>query len=91
MSPTTTPLDKLADAIHEFFKTTDMPEGSFITGWALVASTARIQPDDHDALPLVDGARYAIGPETSVVQAAGLARFLDVVCERQFYHITDNE
>jgi hypothetical protein len=85
MSAPLTPLEKLADAVHEFFSAVGMADGAFVTGWAVIASTARIQADDATALPLVGGARYALGPETSVVQAAGLARFLDVVCERATY------
>lgn len=78
-----TPLERLADAVREFFDTDpSMPEGTFVTGWAVIVSTARIQSENPDALPMVDGARYALGPETSAVQAAGLAAFLNVVVER---------
>lgn len=75
-----TPLERLADAVHEFFEADQ--DGTFVTSWAVVVSTARIQTENADALPMVDGAQYALGPETSAVQAAGLATFLNVVIER---------
>lgn len=78
-----TPLERLGAAIEAFFAEGEsMPDGAFITGWVVAASHARVQSDNPDALPMVDGAQYALGPETSAVQAAGLARFLDVVVER---------
>lgn len=92
MSTDQTPLEKLADAVREFFDSDpDMAEGTFVTGWAVVVSTARIQSENPDALPLVDGARYALGPETSAVQAAGLAAFLNVVVERATWRMLSEE
>ena len=83
MSEPETPLQKLDNAIQEFFQETDqLSEGRFVTGWALGASTARIQSDTDDFLPLVTGATYSLGPQTSIVQFAGLAKYLDVVAEK---------
>lgn len=71
------PLDKLEDAIREYFAAdTETPDGTIITGWTIAASTTRLREDDGT---IVNGARYAIGNDTSYVQAAGLAAYLDVV------------
>lgn len=78
-----TPLEKLDDAIHEFFAATQTVEGKVITGWTLGCSTSRLNPDaadDEDTR--ATGATYALGPQTSVTDAAGIVRFLDVVIER---------
>ena len=78
-----TPLERLGAAIETFLRETDGIEASgFITGWVLAASTARVQTDDDEALPLVTGSQYALGPETSITNAAGLTKFLDIVLER---------
>lgn len=78
-----TPLEKLDSAIDEFLRETEqLQEGAFVTGWVLSASKARIQSDDDSALPIVTGATYALGPQTSTALAAGLVKFLDVVIEK---------
>lgn len=78
-----TPLERLGDAINDFLRETESigPNG-FVTGWVLAASTARVQSDDSEMLPLVTGSQYALGPETSVTNAAGLTKFLEIVLER---------
>ena len=81
-----TPLQKLDNAIEEFFRETEQLDGGgFITGWALGVSKARIQAEDETALPLVSGLTYAFGPQTNVDQLAGLAKYLDIVAERAMY------
>lgn len=85
MADEQTPLERLDDAIQAFLTETDDGEGRFMTGWALGISTARIQSDDTDALPMVTGMYYTLGPQTSIVQLAGLAKFLDVVAENAMY------
>lgn len=87
---TTTPLEKLGDAINAFFHDTGMPAGTVVTGWVVSASTARLQFDDTDALPIVDSHSFAIGPETSWALAKGLAGSLDVVCQRAIWHGLDS-
>lgn len=78
-----TPLQKLDEAIHEFMEATEqLGPGGFVTGWIIGVSKARVQAEDTDSLPLVTGATYVIGPQTSVVQASGLTRYLDIVLER---------
>jgi hypothetical protein len=78
-----TPLERLDSAIHEFLRETEqLDDGRFVTGWVIGTSTARLQADDDDALPLVTGATYALGPQTSTVQLAGLAQFLAIVAEK---------
>ena len=78
-----TPLERLGAAISAFMEETEsFPPGAVMSGWVVVATHSRLQFDDPDALPLVSGVQYAIGPETSTVEAAGMARFLDVVVER---------
>lgn len=85
-----TPLQKLDDAIHEFFESTGVTaDGKWITGWVIAASTARTDITD-DALPLVTGAQYAFGPQTSTTDAAGLSRFLDVVLERAVWSMLND-
>jgi hypothetical protein len=81
-----TPLEKLDDAIHEFLRETNHSEDDrMITGWALAASTSRIQVEDDTALPLVTGSTYTIGPQTSIIQFAGLAQYLEVVAEKAMW------
>ncbi len=78
-----TPLQKLDDAIAEFLDTTEqIGEGGFITGWVLGVSKARIQADDADALPMISGTTYAFGPQTTVTNGAGLAKYLEIVFEK---------
>ncbi len=78
-----TPLERLGAAISAFFEETgSFPPSAVMSGWVVVATHSRVQTEDPNALPLVSGAQYAIGPETSTVEAAGMARFLDVVVER---------
>lgn len=80
------PLQKLDDAIEEFFRGTEQLDGGgFITGWALGVSKARIQSEKPEALPLVSGLTYAFGPQTNVDQLAGLAKYLDIVAEKAMY------
>jgi hypothetical protein len=86
-----TPLQRLDDAVHEFFRETGVTDdGKWITGWVIAASTART---DHsiDDIPLVTGAQYALGPQTSTTDAAGLARFLDVVIERATWNMLSDD
>jgi hypothetical protein len=81
-----TPLEKLGNAIEDFLRSTgQLDDGRFMTGWVIGTSTARLQTDDHDALPLVSGQTYAFGPETSVTHMAGLAKFLEVAAERAMW------
>jgi hypothetical protein len=83
-----TPLEELGAAINKFFRDTEGIEPhAFLTGWVIAASTARVQADDDTALPMVTGAQYALGPETSLTNAAGLTRFLDVVLERATWNM----
>lgn len=78
-----TPLEKLDDAIQQFLQETDqLADGTFVTGWAIGVSTARLQADDEQSLPMVTGAAYSLGPQTSIVQLAGLAKYLEVVAEK---------
>jgi hypothetical protein len=75
-----TPLERIDSAIEQFLRETDqLQDGAFVTGWVLSASKARIQSDDESSLPLVTGATYALGPQTSTALAAGLVKFLDVI------------
>lgn len=79
-----TPLQRLDDAIHQFLtETGELVDGKWVTGWILSASTARVE-DGGEHLPLVSGAQYALGPQTSITDAAGLARFITQVVDRAF-------
>ena len=80
-----TPLQDLDEAIHRFIAETG-GEGKAITGWVLGVATTRIEYSTDDVLPLQSGEAYAIGPQTPVVTAAGLARFLSVTIE---HHMLD--
>lgn len=78
-----TPLERLGAAIAAFMEETEsFPPSAMMTGFVVVATHSRVQADDPDALPLVTGTQYAIGPETSMTGAWGMARFLDTVIER---------
>lgn len=78
-----TPLERLDTAIERFMIETDqLQDGGFVTGWALGISKSRVQADDPDALPMVSGTTYSIGPQTSVMQFTGLAKYLEVVAEK---------
>lgn len=78
-----TPLQKLDNAIEEFFRDTDqLTDGGFITGWVIGASKTRIQSDDETALPMVSGSTYAFGPQTTVTNGMGLAKYLEIVFEK---------
>lgn len=86
--PDQTPLEKLDDAIHTFLaETSRSDDGRFLTGWIIGMSTARISTDDEQSLPLVTGAQYSIGPQTSTTDAAGIVRFLEVVMERAHWQM----
>jgi hypothetical protein len=76
-----TPLERLDNAVEEFIRETGKT-GSFVTGWALGVSTARVQAEDDTMLPMVTGAVYTLGPQTSIIQFAGLAKYLDVVADK---------
>lgn len=87
-----TPLQKLDNAIEEFFRETEqLEDGGFITGWALGVSKAKIQSDVESALPLVSGMTYAFGPQTQVAQLAGLARYLDIVAEKAMWQSLEED
>lgn len=78
-----TPLQVLDDAVETFLRATDqLGEGGFVTGWAIGVSKARIQADDDASLPMVSGATYVFGPQTSIIQLAGLAKYLEVIAEK---------
>lgn len=86
-----TPLQKLDDAIHVFLEETGgLDQGKWVTGWVLGVSTARVEPGE-DLVPLVTGAQYAIGPQTSTTDAAGIVRFLDIVLERATWSMLSDE
>lgn len=85
--PDQTPLEKLDDAIHTFLTETSTADGRFLTGWIIGMSTARISTDDEQSLPLVTGAQYSMGPQTSITDAAGIVRFLDIVMERAHWQM----
>jgi hypothetical protein len=87
-----TPLQKLDNAIEEFFRETEqLGDGGFITGWALGVSKAKIQAAYEDRLPLVSGLTYAFGPQTNVDQLAGLAKYLDTVAEKAMWASLDDD
>jgi hypothetical protein len=76
-------LQKLDEAINEFLSETDqLDDGTFVTGWAIGVATARLQADDDTALPMVTGATYTLGPQTSIIQLAGLAKYLEIIAEK---------
>lgn len=86
MTDILTPLQKLDDAVQEFLRETEQLEGgAFVTGWGFGVSMARIQADDSTSLPLVGKMTYAFGPQTSLEQLAGLAKYLDIVAENAMY------
>lgn len=83
------PLQKLDDAIEEFFRETgQLDDGGHITGWALGVSKAKVQPDES-MLPLISGMTYAFGPQTQIAQLAGLAKYLDLVAEKAYWQSLD--
>ena len=92
MTVETSPLQTLDDAIHTFFKDTGVLEdGAWITGWVIGASTARVDAEPGENLPLVTGAQYALGPQTSTTNAADIIRFLDVVLERATWDMLNGD
>lgn len=83
-----TPLERLGEAIRVFLEETEsIPPTAVMSGWVVVATHSRVQSEDPDALPLVSGTQYAIGPETSVTDAWGMARFLDLVIQRSTWQM----
>lgn len=87
-----TPLETLDLAIEQFLRDTDqLNDGTFVTGWTVGISTSRIQADDEASLPMVTGTRYAFGPQTSMVQFAGIAKYLEVVSERAMWRAESND
>ena len=86
------PLQKLDSAIEEFLQETDgLSGGRFISGWMLGVSLSRIQSEDEIALPLVSGMTYTFGPQTHIAQAAGIAKYLEVVAEIAFRRTFDED
>lgn len=90
MSTTRTALDKLTAAVYDYFNSIGLTEGTYLTGWAMVASTGRIQSEYPDYSPMVPGFQYVTGEGTSPMQAAGLARFLDVAMERVAWRMLES-
>lgn len=85
-----TPLQELDDAIHRFLQRTGQADKA-ITGWVVGCSTSRLEPRDDDTLPLITGARYALGPQTSLTNATGIIEFLSVVMERETWRMVNND
>ncbi|ALJ22062.1 hypothetical protein [Microbacterium sp. No. 7] len=86
------PLQALDDAIHDYLRaTSDVKDGTWITGWVLGISTSRIDSTDDTMRPRVTGAQYALGPQTSTTDATGLAAFLNVVMERATWAMLNND
>lgn len=87
-----TPLEALDAAIEQFLRDTNqLDNGTFLTGWTIGVATSRIQAEDSDALPMVSGSSYSIGPQTSVGQFAGLAKYLEVVAEKAIWQQLSND
>jgi hypothetical protein len=88
-----TPLEVLDAAVETFLRDTDqLNHGAFVTGWALGVATARVQAEDDEVLPMVTGARYTLGPQTSLVQFGGLAKYLEVVSEKAIWnHLSETD
>lgn len=89
MSADLSPLEKLHDAVREFFEATGC-EGE-LNGFIVAVEHKQIQFDDDDALPVTDSNTYAFGPTTSVSLAAGLAQYIRVVTEQQMWRLTGDE
>ncbi len=83
-----TPLQDLDDAIHAFLATTGR-EGQALHGWVLGISTSRIEYENDDTIPLISGQRYALGPQTHVTDALGLARYLQATIESQMIYANE--
>lgn len=93
MSDQRTPLQKIDDAVNEYLAETS-DHSPIVTGWTLGIATARIQPDNDDMLPMVTGMTYTLGPQTSIIQMAGLGRYLSIVAENEMLsntHENDDE
>ncbi|QCQ57447.1 hypothetical protein SEA_SUCHA_2 [Microbacterium phage Sucha] len=83
------PMEKLQDAVDEFFRTID-PEDELgmLTGLAVVVEYKSFT-DDPDTMPVADRNLYALGTNTSTATAAGLAQYLRVVTERAMWRDED--
>jgi hypothetical protein len=67
-----TPLEKLDDAVHEYFAATkDDDDTGHISGWVLSTQVTRLV-DEPDALPMQTSWNYTFGPQTSAELALGL-------------------
>ncbi|TLF33244.1 hypothetical protein [Microbacterium sp. 5K110] len=86
----TTPLERLDDAIHTYLtETVEMPTTHPLI--ALCAWPSRVETaETDDVLPLVTGAQYALGPQTSTTDASGIVQFLSVVLERAHWHMLND-
>ncbi len=73
-----TPLEELDDAVHRFFERTRTEDNQSVRGWVIGLAHQRLQTEHADYLPLVTGELYAIGPQTSVTEGAGIVRYLTV-------------
>jgi hypothetical protein len=86
-----TPLERLDDAVHAFLEETGQGHKA-VTGWVLGISTSRVEAsDDGETIPLVTGAQYALGPQTSTTDAGGLVQFLGVVLERAHWRMLNED
>lgn len=74
------PLHELERAIEKFMHDTGQLEEGFITGWALGVSKAKLNPENVN-YPITSGMTYTFGPSTSVIQLAGLGRYLSIVAD----------
>lgn len=89
-----TPLDKLNNAVHEYWRALQQEDNegpALVTGWVIGFSTVRFHAEDTDALPEITGMQYAIGPQTSVAESAGLTQFLRLVHERVVWQMLDTD
>ena len=78
-----TPLEKLDDAVHEFYAYLIEEEGAQgnISGWVLAYQSSKINPDST-LLPLSFGSEYTMGASTSPETAMGLAHLTAARLER---------
>ena len=83
-----TPLQKLDDAIHEYFAALEQ-EGT-ISGWTLAFQSQTLN-SNSDLLPLSFASDFTMGPSTSPETAMGLAHLTRARLEQALVFGGDDE
>lgn len=84
-----TPLQKLDDAIHDFF--TAIGDEGTLNGWVLSYQASLVEDNGPDIDPIAWDAGYSIAPGLSPFAALGLAEHLSTVIRDVYLGVHNSE